>query len=398
MRGRVDKAAQLIALIRRVRQIRKRIRKWNQDEMIRNRAEKRLRGIVSELNPETVDEKQVTEIETRLDELEGWLTSDKLYELYWVELKQDIDNLTGQVRPDHFEKGDPRDVVTELIKRIDSQSQQILGKGGAPAGSDAQQQHDLSDYIEIERDYAKLKILWERQTDSDDEALKKLVNLLKSDIALRIDQFFLAADDIAWDRLKKVCDKGAQGLEFVLPRKSSIQPIQAYQLIEFEVAPRDPKLGNNYLFKHGLKYRWTLEIVTEKDKKQGKPKKLLTEDTSEEPRIIQYVPSKGGLHVSVQFWRNDDPANVVAIGDPLTIAKSGDFGWTGAFRFVEVMAFSIAALFAVVSGLGTFYFDEPVFGTVKDYIALFIWGAGVDQTKNFIQNLERVSPVSYQKS
>jgi hypothetical protein len=376
--GRVDKSAQLIGLIRRVREIRKRIRKWNQDEMIRNRAEKRL------------DDKQVTEIATRLDELEGWLNSDKLYELYWVDLKRDIDNLVGQVRPDHFEEGDPRDVVTTLINRIGSQ---ILNISGQAAGG-TQQQNDLSDYIEIERDYAKLKILWERQTDNDAKALKDLAALLKSDITLRIDKFFGAADDIAWVGLKQACANGGQGLEFVSPRRSSIQPLQAYQLIEFEIAPKDPKLGNNYLFKHGLKYRWTLEIETEKGKKKGRTREVLTQDTSEEPRIIQYVPLNGNLYVSVQLRRNDDIADEVILESPLTIAKSGDFGWTGAFRFVEVMAFSIAAIFAVISGLGTFYFDAPVFGSVNDYITLFIWGAGVDQTKNFIQNLERASTES----
>ena len=86
------------------------------------------------------------------------------------------------------------------------------------------------------------------------------------------------------------------------------------------------------------------------------------------------------------------------MAEPLAIAKSIDFGVTSAFRVAEVMALSIATLFALVSGLGTFYFNAPVFGSVQDYIALFIWGAGVDQTKNFIQNLERISPETQPKS
>ncbi|MEE8606830.1 MAG: hypothetical protein V3S55_04450 [Nitrospiraceae bacterium] len=380
--GRVDKAAQMLGPIRRLRQIRKRISTWNQDQMIRNRAAKRLRGIVADLSPETVDEKQATEIETRLNELEAWLTSDKLYQLYWVDLQTDVKNLIAQVRPVYFDQGDPRDTVTDLINKIESEVQKISAQPSGP-----QQQNDLRDYIEIEHDYAKLKIMWERLQDDDAEALKELAALLKGKTPLTIDQFFKAADNIAWRRLKDACKQGAEGLEFVSPRKSGIHPLQAYQLIEFEVAPVDRKLGNNYLFKHGLEYRWTLEIETEQDKKKGQPRKLLTKDTSEEPRIIQYVPLTGDLYVSVQLRRKDDPADVVALDDALPIASSGEVGWASAFSFVEVMALAIAAILAVVSGLGTFYFDEAVFGSVKDYIALFIWGAGVDLMKYSIQKI-----------
>jgi hypothetical protein len=54
-----------------------------------------------------------------------------------------------------------------------------------------------------------------------------------------------------------------------------------------------------------------------------------------------------------------------------------------------MIALGIAALLAVVSGFATFYFPNPAFGTLGDYAALFIWGAGVDQTKNFLQNLSK---------
>jgi hypothetical protein len=48
-------------------------------------------------------------------------------------------------------------------------------------------------------------------------------------------------------------------------------------------------------------------------------------------------------------------------------------------------------LFASVTGLATYYFGKYAFGSVSDYIALLGWGAGVGQTKNFIQQLGKTS-------
>ena len=392
----------MLGPIGRVRQIRQRIKKWDQDQMIRNRAEKRLRGIVAGLNPETVDDKQVTAIETRLDELENWFNSDNLYELYWADLKGDVNTLLTQVDPKAFTEQNQTAVVQGRIDEINKQVQAINNQQSAQssaqqgAQSSAQQKSNLKDYIKIEWEYAKLKILWERKLEGDGDALGQLCKLIEEKPDITIDAFFQKADDIAWNLLKDACTKeneGQRGLEFISPRRSSIQPLEAYQLIHFEVAPKVRKLANNYLFKHGLEYRWTLKIQSEKEKNNGRPI-LLTSDRSEEPRIVQFVPKKGKLHVSVELCRNGDCAEAVSLDEPLLIAASRDFGYRSAFRFGEVMAFSLAALLATVSGLGTFYFDEPIFGSVNNYIALFLWGAGVDQTKNFIQNLERVSPQS----
>jgi len=75
--------------------------------------------------------------------------------------------------------------------------------------------------------------------------------------------------------------------------------------------------------------------------------------------------------------------------ESLRIRRSREYGWLSAFRVNEVIAVVIAALAATLSGLMTYYLNKPAFGSLGDYITLFIWGAGVDQTKNFIQNLER---------
>jgi hypothetical protein len=189
----------------------------------------------------------------------------------------------------------------------------------------------------------------------------------------------LKADDLAWSALEKGLFK------FTAPDTNHVESPEAYQLIQFEVEPLDAKLGKNYLFKHNLVYEWSFLLRTE-----GGQTIPLSQPRTNEPRVVQFVPAPGTLYVSVTLWHGAKPSPRTD-REPLTIGKSSEFGWRGAFRFNELTALGIGTLFAIVSGLATFYIGKPAFGTAGDYIALFLWGAGVDQTKNFLQNLERTS-------
>jgi hypothetical protein len=55
------------------------------------------------------------------------------------------------------------------------------------------------------------------------------------------------------------------------------------------------------------------------------------------------------------------------------------------------MSLGIAAALALVSGLSAFYMKDPSFGAAKDYLLMFLWGTGIDQTKNGLQILQNYS-------
>ena len=55
------------------------------------------------------------------------------------------------------------------------------------------------------------------------------------------------------------------------------------------------------------------------------------------------------------------------------------------------MSWAIAAGLAVVTGLSMFYFKGSTWGSYQDYLSLFLWGAGVDQGKTFLQSLQASS-------
>ena len=143
-------------------------------------------------------------------------------------------------------------------------------------------------------------------------------------------------------------------------------------------------LGNNFLFKHKATYVWTLVW-------DGKTSKTVTEQRTNEPRVIQYAPQPGQYCMTVTLECGGITASNRVDSEPFTIKESSEYGVLSIFRFTEMAALGIATLFAVVSGLATYYFGEAAFGSITDYVSLFVWGAGVDQTKNFLQQLGKMS-------
>jgi len=368
---RIDKAELLLRILARVRGIRARAKSAAWSSLIRNRANKELARITGSLDPGTVDESAAKKLEAGLDELDHWFDSKRFDEQYWSVLKDDMESLTNQIRPENFTHHN--DLVKGLREKL------LAAMKERPTGAALAQ---------VEESYAKLKVLWEREQEGDGDTLKTLGDKLGAKPGMGIEEFFREADGIAWSKLRTA------DFEFTAPAVNELDPARAYQLIRFEVAPTDRSLGRNYLFKHKLEYVWTLDFQKAGGRlrdllKKNEGMKQLTQGRTNEPCVVQYVPEPGTLRVSVSLRYNDKTLPNPIVLESLRIRRSREYGWLSAFRVNEVIAVVIAALAATLSGLMTYYLNKPAFGSLGDYITLFIWGAGVDQTKNFIQNLER---------
>jgi hypothetical protein len=101
------------------------------------------------------------------------------------------------------------------------------------------------------------------------------------------------------------------------------------------------------------------------------------------------VPRRGDLTVSVRTAYKDE--NLEAVVSPLAVKRSSDFAIYKVVRGVEVGSWALAGLLAIVTGLTTFYYSNPAFGSIKDYLSLIAWGAGADQGKNLLQTLQTYS-------
>ena len=124
-----------------------------------------------------------------------------------------------------------------------------------------------------------------------------------------------------------------------------------------------------------------------------KPQTITRSPVSIGPTVAHYFPRGGQAEVEVRLRYQGAHTPPVREDIP-PIQDSSDFGFFSAFEKAEVMGWLIAAGAAIATGLSTFYFKGSVFGSFQDYLSLFIWGAGIDQTKTFVQNIQASSPPS----
>jgi len=335
---------------------------------------------------EIIGDKFVEEMKIKLESLEKWDNPDQRYILFWNDLKEDIEILCAQAQPESFGslQNEEKTAIIRLNKNLEKLIKDI----------DNQFKENKDDHLNEKiviagHAFARLKLLQETKINDDKKLQGKLIEMLKEDPWPSVEDFWVKADEMTWGKIERACEDNE--IEFTSPHINEIQPICKFQLIQFNIFPKNKALGNNYLFKKGLEYLWTLDI--ERKKLFGKVEvKRLTDPRTNEPRLVQYVPVRGKLKVTVELRRNGIPAKEkIRRAHPLIIKGSEDFGFLGAFSTAEVTALAIAALFAIVSGLAAFYISNLTFGSIDDYFKLFIWGAGVDLGKNFIQQLQLTS-------
>jgi hypothetical protein len=270
----------------------------------------------------------------------------------------------------------------------------------------------------VDIQYAKAKTLFECRRYKD--RFPELLAIFDQPI----DDLFALADDIVWKHVQSV------PLRIQSAQQDINEPLEAFSPLKFFVTTGDRELDATYLFNRGLHFRWhcTLQCWPLRTKH--------FQPLSHSPRVVQFAPHSGKLTVSVEILRNeppsDEPENAnpivtcarriwaelkkkvskspspapplqpapppppaatlptpkVATMRPLTVARSSDVGFVRGLEVTEWCALLIAALFAIISGLLTFYYKNPIFGSIQDYLGLFLWGVGVEQTKNFLQALQ----------
>jgi hypothetical protein len=355
----VARAELLFKILGRVGELRDRIARSGWTTMTMHRANKRLTDILAPINPEVIDANAATRIEGQLAELERWFDPKERDTLYMGTLKNDLRTLLDRAKPEAFDLNNKQ--------RIDNLRAEIA-TGSAPGAQQA-------DIEAMERAYGILKILWERRS-ADDSAPDPLFDMMNNNPKISLEDFFYKADTIAWAALRPA------DFEF---ENGDMQEVEQYELREFKIRPAKPKLGENFLFKHKLTYIWALQLVD-----GSRDSKTVTEQRTNEPRVVQYAPKLGQYRMKVTLENEGERAKV-SPSLVFTVKKSSDYGPQSILRFTDVAALGIATLFALITGLATYYFGKPAFGSITDYVSLFVWGAGVDQTKNFLQQLGKTS-------
>ncbi|MHB8268497.1 hypothetical protein [Bradyrhizobium sp.] len=353
--ARLTAAATMLAVLDRVRQLRRRIQSIP-EEMVRQRAIWKLDAVVDTLGASPLSDQDLAYLKTQLDKLDPWCDPDqqKREAAYWEDLLPEINAISAQV-----------DGVT-IPAELQGYVQQYR-----PALENAKTQAtSLGLKMKAEETYQRLAILLEMSRRGQAALAAGFGN------DASIDKVRATVDDAWWELLKKPDKKLV-----VTGPPAKPDPPQAYQSATFEVQTPNDFLSNTYLMRKKLTYDWTISILSGSGMEVG-PLRV----TTHQPRVAQYSPRAGTMTASVKISYQGDAGPEVS-GDPVPVVKSNVFRVFTKYEAADLIGFALAAAASVASGL-TLYALKPVFvGSLQDYLTLFVWGASIDQGKNFLQSL-----------
>jgi hypothetical protein len=370
--ARLTAAEKMLTMLDRVRQVRGRINAIS-DQMVKQRATWKLDEVADELGAAPLTEQEIARLNAQLDRFDDWCSGpDKQMGVYWEDLYARIQAGLPQVKP--FSDAAAQKLAAALLARLNA----ITGKPTR-----------LGDMSDLDVAYRRLIILWEARNHADWLARIVALHLGDENAWKPIEEVYRVIDDGWWDILN---DKQAVKCKVEGPPASTLDPPEAYETVVFglvtEATDGNADPGSSYLMRKKLTYRWTITISTESSDAAGSippPAKTLTV-VSTQPQMTQYSPIKGRLSASVAIAYGGRPGPSVDPSAPVGIAGSSDFSAWRMSEAADLIGFAAALMVSLFSGI-KLYALGATFGSLTDYLALFTWGASLDQGKNFLQSL-----------
>jgi hypothetical protein len=376
--ARIARLKSMVAILGQIRATRLKLEDAVLPRLVRIRAMANLHHIVSRLGEAGLDDAALANLNAELTAFGVWLNPGADQEnRYWTDLCGAIRILLDEISLVGIPYADAKAKMAALNDAISAE----IDPGHTPANLDAK--------MAAERQYAALKILWERRAAPEFKNLADLISAAPVVDDSTLKDMFALADDRACERI------ATSKVEVKAPSSDGPDPLLAYEPLRFEVRAMDPALNGTYVFQHGLQFNWTLTFTYKKAwlKIPLGRKTLSLTPVSDEPRVVQYVPRAGRLTGTVKVQRDSSTLCVSSeIAPAMEIGPSSDFGIFRGLARVEWVSWVVAAMMAIVSGVATFYYKGQNFGSFQDYLSLFAWGASVDQGKNFLQTLQAYSP------
>jgi hypothetical protein len=360
---RIDKVTPVLDALNQARLARAALR--NVPKLIANRFDAVVAGHVRSMSDQNMDKAAADKAKDALSALNADLAAGRPADCYWAEVEKEVVSFfTGKE-------------VSSFVARLDISGMTPTGKAKVDSFLSTRKAPpkppDLDAMMDYEQNYMKVKLLYERQNRDEFSVLVKAFEE-------HLEKTFALADDADWILIKNA------KLRVVAPMNDGLSAHEAYEPLRFSVTTGDSELDETYLFRRGLKFKWGLELRFGRDEH----KTLTYEAKTLSPRIVQFTVQPGTLSVSVKVLREtplgEEEKPVQAASLP--IAKSSEFKLFQHLERAEVWSLVLAGLFAIISGLLTFYYKNPTFGSLQDYLMLFLWGVGVDQTKNFLQTMQ----------
>ena len=370
---RIKAVEDILPTLRAIRDLRKAIESSSPHPFITRRARSGLDRLSAQCSDPPVSAATLSQVADGLKRLDEWSTPDpdEVLKPYWSDLRAAIDRLLARVEPHlaEVQQAEHRKTVDQFAQRLRAVLNQHAADSAPPR-----------DAVEIEQQYAALELLWRNRTRLS------IFDKLQAECAQggSVSALFKITDDDAWARIK-----AAAGNEHALRIMLPSAPPQAFEQFTLSVTTGDSQLDDTFLFKKGLRFAWQIQLKRRFFFNQLKFKDSLIDigtltPDSLEPTITHYVRYKGKASIQVTLWHGADSCSP-AIAPTLVINKSAAFRAARSFETNESIPLVLALVVAIGTGMSTLYATNATFGSLGDYLGLFLWGAAVDQGKNALQ-------------
>jgi hypothetical protein len=238
----------------------------------------------------------------------------------------------------------------------------------------------LTDLGASDKKVARTLLLWRERNQPWSDALAGA-----DKAGEMLDKLFQLVDAKFWEALKIAANNG----ELVLDRKfTSQEKPRTYEVVEIDLKSDTPGFEVQRLRDHPMRVRWRIE---------SPPRGAAVRTTETDGlTLVQYFPSAGNVTVSATLcWEGQKipiPIETPQPGQTETrnsfeVVANPEYGkrWRFITEWTQYAAIAVAALFAIVTAMGTQY--DSTFGTMTQYLTMFVWAAGAGTGGNLFSQL-----------
>ncbi len=392
------------------------------DPMIVRRAQKILRRIINRLSQLQNEEEITTLITGEIEGLEAWTQRDHMEAGYWASLRGDMNQLLDALQIDAFSFDDK--TCAELQRRLDdilkkssasnikqALKQAIAACQSAPSNGSLAVREALSPVFEKLQNATEIEALLNTIASSDREVVRRLHEVIVSmdtpgtlNAMIRLEgtyamlkliwehrcvdpwreQFILFAQE---DKPLTLAFDWIDGEVWKLLKQDSIvqiippdegRTIEEYEPIDLKLACTNPA-ADTFLFKHGIEYLWKIDF--------GGLQKLqpITRSTT----VTQFIPRAGTVKVDVTMCYKNKTHELQGVS--FETIETTQFQHLWPVPTTELIGIGFAFVLALIAGFQSEAFNEALTGSWKQYLALFAWGIAADQTRNLLQNMDKLT-------
>ncbi|MEM9386737.1 MAG: hypothetical protein AAGA68_16885 [Pseudomonadota bacterium] len=366
----LDSAARLLGLLKRYRELQHQIERAAVVYIEKYRLRQDLDLVLRETGPDNLDSEAAATIGARFDQLAQYLVDP--------------------ARPRYLRLVDEsrrralNSFVASALQATETQQEHLQQLFDEYVSKELPADANGEALVRVDEVSSSLRVLWRQR--NDDAVRGDLLQLIARASAseIDVDKVFDVSNARQFEKLSAAFEAREVRIEASggAPRGQEVEHLRPTR---FELIPADPTLQEDFFFCNKVSAEWRFTLHSARGAGAGgRDEKLKWTERAEGNTVVQFSPKRGTLEIEVVFRYGDQQSEPISTKVKVAASKSAGLR-ARLLETQETVITLVAVVVALASGLSLYYWANPSFGSVQDYLALFTWAVGVDQGKNVAQ-------------